>query len=559
MLSIGINEGINGSVVVARDGEILFALQEERLNRSKESAGFPAQALVRALKSLDLAPDQVDEVLLCGTRPPRPFVLRDFDRAADIPAPWLYGFLTGLKPVPPDTHRKNLADAGLARAAVHRLEHHACLADAAYFGRRADPDKPHLVLTADHGGDGLCAAVHLAENGKLKRLAVTPAGHSPSDLYSSVTHFMGLRPLEHEYKLMGLAAYADTAHSQPLADLFHSLLGLDPANPLRFRRTTPEPTALLGRRLQRSLRRPRFDALAGGLQSFTETLMLDWVRAAVRATGVQRAVAAGSLFMNVKANKRIAEEGGLDFFDVFPSCGPESLPFGAVWRRHADVSADHGRILALRQFCLGPDAACDLEEARHEFAGQVIWRTLADPDRAAAELLAQGHVVARCSGRMEFGARALGNRSILADPGHYPVVPLINKMIKQRDFWMPFAPAMLAEDAADYIRIPTCLPADVSPFMMHSFETTERRTDFAAGVHAYDNSARAQIVNADNQPGLHRVLEHFRRLTDKGVLLNTSFNLHGLPLVRGARDAVWVLLNSGLTHLIVDDQLVTKA
>ena len=123
---------------------------------------------------------------------------------------------------------------------------------------------------------------------------------------------------------------------------------------------------------------------------------------------------------------------------------------------------------------------------------------------------------------------------------------------------MPFAPAVLLEDAAQYIRIPKSMPPRISPFMMHSFDTTEKRTDFIAGVHAYDLTARAQTIDEEGSPGFHAVLKKFKSLSGKGVSLNTSFNLHGLPIVIGAMDAIHVLLNSGLEYLVVEDTLITK-
>jgi carbamoyltransferase len=132
-------------------------------------------------------------------------------------------------------------------------------------------------------------------------------------------------------------------------------------------------------------------------------------------------------------------------------------------------------------------------------------------------------------------------------------------MIKQRDFWMPFAPAILEEHAADYLVLrPTLAPDDPSPFMMHTFETTDRRDEIVAGIHPHDATARPQIVSRESSPAFHGVIEAFERLTGRGAVLNTSFNLHGFPIVLGACDAVDVMLRSSLEKLVVDDVLITK-
>ena len=301
----------------------------------------------------------------------------------------------------------------------------------------------------------------------------------------------------------------------------------------------------------------RFDRIAAGLQLFTEELVKRWITGAVQATGVRNVLAAGGVFMNVKSNKQIAESPELESFDVFPSCGDDTLPFGAVWQCHLRQG---GRLENIRfeGMYLGPEAGDDLAEAQARYQEMAQFDHCDDPEVRTAELLAEGHIVARCSGPMEFGARALGNRSILADPAHASVVGQINRRIKQRDFWMPFAPAVIAEKADRYLRIPGTLPERISPYMMHAFDTIEARDELLASVHSADRTARAQVVCRQLNPPFHRVIEHFGRLTGRWAVLNTSFNLHGHPIVAGACDAVEVFLRSNLEYLMIDHCLVTK-
>ena len=165
-----------------------------------------------------------------------------------------------------------------------------------------------------------------------------------------------------------------------------------------------------------------------------------------------------------------------------------------------------------------------------------------------AQILAAGEIVARAAGPMEFGARALGNRSILADPRNQDVVRVINMMIKKRDFWMPFAPVVLRRRAAAYFTNPKDLP---SPFMMNTFDSTDQRQDYMA-------AARPQLVEDGQNPAYEAILERFGERTGRHVLLNTSFNLHGHPIVCSAADAMGVLLDSGLQRLVLGPLLVTK-
>lgn len=582
MVTLGINEGINSSVVVCRDGQITFALQEERVSREKEYMGFPTQALKFTLEHQKLTPEKIDKVCLSNLESPgftKEEFLAAYEAAADAPLEekavrgWKAA-LDKVKHTRLTPERKKTAvverspynqkveslleEHGFSPEQLVRGHHHRNHAAAAYFGLRKNEQEPHLVLSLDGGGDEACAQVYRCQEGRMELLHTTPVGHSLGNIYSRVTHFMGMRPHEHEYKLMGLAAYAKPDYCQRYVDIFDSYLDLDPEQPLGFLCKAAGGTTRISPYLARDFIRVRFDNLAGGLQFYTENLLLKWVQAAVRSTGIHKVLGSGGVFMNVKANQRIAALPEVEYFDVFPSCGDETLPFGAVWDQYAGSTEGGGREICFESMCLGPDPEYDWDQALARFGNRIVVRDLEDAESDTARMLAEGKVVARCSGGMEFGARALGNRSILADPANSEVVPIINKMIKKRDFWMPFAPAMLLEDAAEFIDIPASLPQRLSPFMMHTFETTERRPDFIAGVHAYDETTRAQCVSPQSNPGFHKLIGAFKKLTGKGVVLNTSFNLHGYPIVMGSCDAIDVLLRSGLTHLVINDRLITK-
>ena len=180
---------------------------------------------------------------------------------------------------------------------------------------------------------------------------------------------------------------------------------------------------------------------------------------------------------------------------------------------------------------------------------------ISDIEKEIASIIADGGVVARCKDRMEFGARALGNRSILADPSNYDCVRTINMMVKKRDFWMPFAPVMMKERASEYIINPKNV---ASPYMMLSYDTTDKRGEFIAGVHQADLTARAQILEEEWNVGYYRILKEYETLTGRGVLLNTSFNLHGYPVVYGPEEALWVFENSELEHLALGNYLISR-
>ena len=579
---LGINEGVNASIVISNDESVVFAMEEERITRNKCEMGFPTKSIAYAFEYLGIVADDIEAVCLCNELSPqgsRADFLRTYDHEfadrtepASVRAERMVRNI--IRPLIPseilgnrrqrarDAQNQPITDAllalGLKDNKLVRTHHHLNHCASAYYGLCPEFQEPHLVLSLDGGGDDACSHIYLATNGAMELIASTPVGHSLGNIYSRITYMLGFTPHEHEYKLMGMAAYGDSNRGIAVKEKLQSYLGLDPANPVSFRRRVPEPTFQIGRRLMEDFRRVRFDTLASGLQAFTEDLLVDWIKSAIELTGVRRVLAAGGVFMNVKANKRIAELSCVEYFDVFPSCGDETLPFGANWHHVAKrkPATEWG---ARFDICAGPEIDVDIEEAKQRYADRVDFTRVDNPIETAANLIVQGHPIAWCQGKMEFGARALGRRSILALPNDLSVVDHINHLVKRRDFWMPFAPAVPQEQLADYAVLPSSLSREnSSPWMMMSFDTKDVGTALAAASHRRDKTVRAQTVSQSDNPEFHSLLKLIGKQTGHPVLLNTSFNLHGFPLAMGASDAVGILLDCGLEHLFINDIYVTK-
>ncbi|GFK94164.1 Decarbamoylnovobiocin carbamoyltransferase [Fundidesulfovibrio magnetotacticus] len=575
---LAIQIGIGASVCLLKDGKIVLAVEEERLCRQKGFMGFPAQALAY-LKTRH--PRELDSLALWGI-PGRDDVLHskaEFQTRYDArlePArkPSLAQSCKGLacralpdevkalikpslkKPSVASMVREALEGFELPEKSLRRPGHHLCHAAAAYYGLGRDHERPYLVLTLDGGGDGLCATVSIGRRGRLETVAATPTGHSVGNLYSNITHLLGFTPHEHEYKLMGMAPYVPERHTARVRDILAGYVGLDPANPMLFKRLIPESTTICNKRLARDLRRQRFDNVAGGLQRFTEELVTDWVKACMERTGIRDLLCSGGVFMNVKLNQRLSRLPEVRSIDVFPSCGDETNALGCAFLLHNEASG--GGFPEFRAFTLGPAPSFDLEEAKARHAGDCTFEKLEDPHQTAAELIASGRILARVAGPMEFGARALGNRSILCDPSRLEMVERVNFLIKQRDFWMPFAPAILREDAERYLVTPPTLPPELSPYMMFTFDTTEAREEMIACLQRADRTARAQVVNREYNPGFHELLTRYKALTGRGAVMNTSYNIHGHPIAMGSMDALEILVNSSLDHVLIEDVLVGK-
>jgi carbamoyltransferase len=561
---VGIHDGHNAAVATMVGGNIVWAAQEERLSRVKNYSGFPMRALARMFKDLGLSPNQVDRFVFNGLLVPYGPPSREANILAYKAVASRTGKIKGaLRKTPlyqwhiQRRKRERLGfavHAGLPAEKCSFLEHHSAHAATAYFGSGWREGKV-LVLTADGSGDGICATVNVAENGILRRLAQVPESESIGILWALITAYMGMVPLEHEYKLMGMAPYSPEAGAAKVKKVFSDAFAEDSANPLLWRRASGVPEINNSYEYFRArLEFCRFDWVCAGLQDFTEDFIVRWVSRCIVQTGIRSLALSGGLFMNVKLNKRIMELPEVERLFVVPSCGDESNVFGLCYQAAVSEGED---VLPIGHLYLGPNyraEACLETAQRLEGKNGVSVHRCADIETEVAVLLAHGEVVARYKGREEFGARALGNRSILADPSRYDVVQIINKMIKCRDFWMPFACSILEEDADIYMQNPKRVLAQ---YMILAFESRQTQ-DIKAGIHPEDKTIRPQIVTALHNPDYHRLITEFKKLTGRGAVLNTSFNLHGFPIVSSPGDAAEVFLKSGLRYLALGDLLLSK-
>jgi carbamoyltransferase len=566
MRILGIHDGHNAAAALVVDGRVVAAVQEERFTREKNWSGFPVQSIAWVLRHAGLEARELDAVAMNGTHMPYPkdrdALLEEY-RTTGTVATRIRRIArrTTLGDVYRRTRRAQrlarVVDLHVPRERVHFVDHHTAHAAAAYYGYGVY-DEPVLVLTNDGAGDGLCASVRMGKGGHLQgAMATVPEADSIGNVFAVITFMMGMVPLEHEYKLMGLAPYApDSGRDAVLAEL-QPLMRFPATNGLTWSRTNGCPETYYSYDFfRRRLARKRFDWICAGLQTWTEKMLVQWVSNCARETGIRRLAMSGGVFMNVKANKTISELPEIESLFVFPSCGDETNAIGAAYWVEARGGTDGSHIPPLRDVYWGPDfESAEIEEALSRRRQRLESRKMADSDETVADLLARGEVVARCAGRAEFGARALGNRSILADASRIEVVRVINDMIKSRDFWMPFAPAILADRASDYFINPKNLSA---PYMILSFDATNRAGDLRAAVHPYDLTMRPQVVSEEWNREFFHLLKAFEARTGRGGLLNTSFNLHGFPIVNSADDALDVLEKSGLEFLVLGEWLVSK-
>ncbi len=581
---IGVSESHCATACLMRDGKVAACVSEERLNRIKNWSGFPSLAVQEVLRLAGLEPGDVDRLVLHGNSPwmygwysgenqsnskGRRFMSMRGTLGKALyyqPKAWAaYEFLRNRvyrERVHRHWNQERLqfasSQSGIPLHRIERTDHHVCHAYAGLYGVFGLPRDEYLVLTNDGHGDDCCATVSTYRKGSWQRLACTPNQHSLADVYMEVTRYLGMKPDEHEYKVMGLAPYAAPAYIDRAFALLEPLVW---RAGLEFDSLVPDQSYYYY--LRERLEGQRFDWIAGAVQRLTENLLQAWTSEAIRQTGIRQVVLSGGIFHNVKANMRIGSLPEVESLAICPSPGDESTAIGAAFwgyeqeclRRNIPFEPQPLDNLYLGAEYSEIEIGQSIERFREEGASCSVERSERIESRIA-ELLAEGNVVARFDGRMEFGARALGNRSLLAHPTNPQVINVLNHQIKSRDFWMPFAGTILSERQHDYLANPKCLPA---PYMVLAFAATQRaRMEMAAAMHSADHTMRPQILDRATNPDYHEVLKQFEARTGIGGVLNTSFNLHGEPVVCSPKDALATFSRSGLRHLALGRFLLSK-
>ena len=586
---LGIHEGHNASIALFQKNRITYAVSEERLSKVKNDGGFPQKSIERMLSDTGLSMSSLDAVALCGKRAVQPKwakkepILKRYQEYCSYdPGPLSQLRESAVKRLPEKTvdslrrafrresvgilenfeiERMNrLKQLRVPSEKIIRVDHHECHASAAYYGY-GDYSQPILTLTCDGGGDGICASVNIGKQGKLKRLGAIPHADSIAKLYGLITYVMGFVPLEHEYKLMGMSPYAAPNKVGRICEFLEDKFEwFNNGIPKWERKKGLRPTSYWYPLIREVIEFERFDIVAASFQLFIEKIMTRWIGECIKEVGIPRLALSGGIFMNVKMNKLLMEMQEVEAIFVHPSCGDETNPFGACYVVAIQLGVDPLTILPLKDLYLGPVYGNDLIRKTVEKCAQDSGIEMEMPgsiETRVAEILADGNVVARYNGREEFGARSLGNRSILADPSKLDLIKEINKMIKDRDFWMPFAGTMTAENAKENLFNPKGVRA---PYMIMTFDACKNVAEFEAATHPYDQTIRPQVLDETWNPSYHKILTKFQRITGKkGGILNTSFNLHGYPIVSAPGDAIDVFLESGLRYLAMGPYLLSKS
>lgn len=574
MVILGITDGQTSGAAIVVDGRITAAVNEERLVRMKQARGFPRTSIKAVMQMAGVNPLDVDGVAVAqrnmefrnevaawngwfeereglGDSHNLFFnVASKFSRLAnDVPAlkSLYYKMRQPLYRERRAMIEKIMREEFSIECPVEFLNHHLTHAASAYYSA---PFSDALVITMDGGGDGSSSHVYQGQNGKLKNLGSIASYDSVGNYYAYVTAICGFKAKKHEGKITGLAAHGKPIHYEMLNRLIACEDG----------RTINKGKVLFKsaiKKLKQELGPSfRHEDLAASIQKLSEDITRDYVRHWMQKTKSSNLALAGGLFANVRINQEVHELPEVEGMFVHPGMSDEGLAVGAalgMWANHVNQQGAKPQWELIQNVYLGweyRDTEIQDEIERMGFA----YQRLDEIEKEIASLLAQGYVVARYNGRMEYGPRSLGNRSILYHPCDRTVNDWLNKNLVRTEF-MPFAPSTLAE-YADQCFLNVKGAFDSARFMTVTFQCTEWMKETCPGVVHIDGTARPQLVRKGDNESYYKIIEEFYKLTGLPSVINTSFNMHEEPIVCSPNDALRAFDQGHLDYLAIGNYLV---
>jgi carbamoyltransferase len=555
-----ISQGHDSAAVLLVEGKLVAAAAEERFSRKKHTGDFPIGAIHYCLEAAGIKPNDIDEIA------------HGFDYS-----PYRAAFL--LDPTTAEQYdqvfsrEKLLAQVnrhlpGFPADRVHQVNHHLSHAASAYYTSGWDEC---LVIVIDGMGETTSATAYHAHHNKLEKLQEITARDSIGILYSIITLHLGFDFNSDEYKIMGLAPYGNPARYRHFFEQAVELLDNGtikiPILRLNNEREDRETYGATRRYLEEHLiphRTPDGETtddhrdVAAALQESLDKVMLHVCGHFGRKTGLRRLAMAGGVALNCTANGRLLQSGIFDDIYVQPAAGDDGSALGAaLWRGSRNGGVRNVRFPVP---FFGPEASqADIDKALADTGNRievVRYSSLAETCAEAAKLIKAGRVLGWYRGRMEFGPRALGHRSILADPGHPEMRDRINAMVKMREAFRPFAPAVSLEQVQDWFEVPKGFEL---PYMIMTADVRLQHRAALPAITHVNGSARVQTVSQKDNNEFHALLEAVGETTGRQMVLNTSFNVKGQPIVNTPREAIDTFLGTGIEFLFLENTLVRRA
>ena len=577
----------DSAACLVQDGRIVAAAQEERFTRKKHDFNFPAKAIEYCLDEAGIEASELDLVAFYD----KP--LLKFERILETYLSYApSGFKLFLMGLPlwlkEKLYTPRELDKGLSGQYKGRyvfMGHHESHAASAFF---PSPFEEAAILTLDGVGEWATGSIAIGRGNKIEMLKELRFPHSLGLLYSAFTYFTGFRVNSGEYKLMGLAPYGEPIYRDLIMD---KLLDLKEDGSFRLDMsyfgycnddvmTSKKMDTLFGgppRAAETDITQREMD-IAASIQVVTEEIVLKIARYAQELTGCSKLTMAGGVALNCVGNGRILREGPFDEVWVQPAAGDAGGALGAalfVWHQLLENERTPHPYDSQNGSLLGPrysnDQICEYLDS--EGAVYTRYDSEAEVVDRIADLIATEHVVGHCADRMEFGPRALGSRSILGDARSTKMQQVMNLKIKFRESFRPFAPAVLREDVDEYFDM---RPNEDSPYMLmvapvrkekllQYDESSARGLDKLKQVRSVvpaithvDNSARVQTIDEERHPRFYRILRSFKEKTGSPVLINTSFNVRGEPIVCTPEDAYRCFMHTNMDALVLEDCILLK-
>jgi carbamoyltransferase len=583
----------DSAAALLKDGEVVAAAQQERFTRKKHDEGFPAEAIEYCLAEAGISFSELSQVVFYD----KPLV--KFERLLETYLSYApKGFRSFIAAMPiwlkeklylKTTLKRELSALADCKATelpplMFAGHHQSHAASAFYFS----PYDKAVVLCLDGVGEWATTSAWLGDGKDLEPLWEIDFPHSLGLLYSAFTYFTGFRVNSGEYKLMGLAPYGDPKYTdlifEHIIDLkedgtykldmqyFNYCTGLTMTND-KFAKLFGGPA----RKPESEVTQREMD-IAASIQKVTEEVVLRLARTLHKETGVDNLCLAGGVALNCVANGKIQREGPFKDIWIQPAAGDAGGALGAaavIWHEYLgnERSSSNGKD-RMKGSYLGPRPTADQIRAELDAAG-AVYKELSDDELfpQLAEILEQENVIGWMRGRMEFGPRALGGRSIIGDPRSAKMQSVMNLKIKYRESFRPFAPSVLDYRVGDYFdqKVPSPYMLIVAPIKEeHRVALTEeqqqifgieklnlKRSELPAITHV-DYSARIQTVHKETNPGYYGLLEAFNERTGCGVLINTSFNVRGEPIVCTPEDSYRCFMRTEMDYLVVENFLLEK-
>ncbi len=560
MYVLGLWDGHDAGAALLEDDEIVFASNEERYTKRKLEIKFPYNSIRAALSYAGIKPSDVEVISFPTTEfaktmsrilPYQQEVYYKFRRRKVMKpraeslmhymkyAQTSIGVLPSLGTISKTIVSGQLKHMGFDRFKLYSIDHHASHAATAAF---TSGFNKALVITLDGLGDGLSGSISTFSNGKLERKHTISAKNSIGIFYEQVTNIVGMRELEDEGKVMAMACYSyPFPWEENKLKHFFTVKGID-----IIAKYSPVKQYDMLSRLAWSIPREQFSYMA---QQVLEHVLKEWVGNAIDEYGIGNVAMAGGLFSNVKANMQVRNLPQLKKWYIFPHMGDGGTAMGAAMQINYMLNGVSN--YSFDNAYLGDEF--DDVYIRNLLKGVKGIRFEEDRDKSshAAELISKDNYVFWFQGRMEYGPRALGNRSILAKPDSEKVKEKLNLYVKQREWYQPFCPSMLLEESRG-------LFDDVKGddrFMTMAYAVKEGKESVMRSVIHIDNTARPQMVGQENK-NYRRLLEQLKKREGYGVVLNTSFNIHGMPIVMSPEDALLTMRKTKTRHMFLGSYYV---